>query len=97
MLIEILLTGDPLYLLVDLKNMGWNIYKTSSYNRNLRVLTFGWFRAFITCFFVDTNGLDIRTKVKHLIDGSNKYYKESQSGWQFGHLRQTHTGTKAMA
>ncbi len=29
-----------IYVLVDLKNMGWNIYKTSTYNRNLRVHTY---------------------------------------------------------
>ena len=27
-----------IYVLVDLKNMCWNIYKTSTYNRNLRVI-----------------------------------------------------------
>ena len=27
-----------IYVLVHLKNMGWNIYKTSTYNRNLSVL-----------------------------------------------------------
>ena len=26
-----------MYVLVDLKNMSWNVYKTSTYNRNLRV------------------------------------------------------------